>query len=784
MKILSPIAATLAIALSTASVGAVANNDALAGLTIDLATANLATNGQATFVTGSLGVTTPANTISALKNILSTQAVYQSVGNEDFAVKRQWTDKLGKRHTHLSQTINGLKVYGTSLIVHANTIENNGVLQNDSANIYAVSGTLATNTDAAVKSLGLDSRSSKKAAKQAAALGAQIGKVAGTPELAYVYLPQNGETKLAWKMEVSWDHGGDNFGRDIIFYDYHNSTLLTRHAQVHSVKSWKTYSLDNKSQSSAPGRLLCTDNQSCGDASGTRAHDGASGVYDYYKAKFGRNGIDNNDMTMVSSVHLDRNLNNAYWTGSQMMYGDGDGQTLGDLTLSYDVIGHELTHGVTQHTAGLIYQGASGALNEAWSDILGAASKAAHNNTQQPDWLLGREAYTPNTPGDAIRYMDNPTKDNYSKDWWPERLSYSGGDNGGVHGNSGIANLAFVLLVEGGTHPRGKSPAVVSQLGLAKSEQIFYRALNTYMSQSTNFAGARTATAQAAQDLYGATEKAAVETAWCAVGVGDCDTGPKPTKELTNGVAATGISASTGQDVIYTLDVPAGSTNISFNTSGGTGDADMYVKFGADPTDSSYDCRPYENGNVEACTGTQTGGKYHVRLKAYSSFSGVSLTGSYSGDVVTEPTAPVVTVSNPTSGAKYTTGSTVAFAATATDADGSVDNVEFVLNGQILATDRTAPYSYNWTATTGSHSLVVTATDNEGQRSSKTVNFSADSGTSTCNAAAWSASAIYTAGDRVSAGSNVWEARWWTQNENPTAGQSDQYYVWFVPAGC
>ncbi len=115
-------------------------------------------------------------------------------------------------------------------------------------------------------------------------------------------------------------------------------------------------------------------------------------------------------------------------------------------------------------------------------------------------------------------------------------------------------------------------------------------------------------------------------------GVGsDPDPDPNPGGQLQNGVPKSGLSASTGQDIVYTLSVPAGATNIRFNISGGSGDADMYVKFGSTPTDSSYDCRPYKNGNTESCTGNSTAGTYYVRIKAYSSFSGVSLTGSYSG---------------------------------------------------------------------------------------------------------------------------------------------------------
>jgi serine protease len=115
---------------------------------------------------------------------------------------------------------------------------------------------------------------------------------------------------------------------------------------------------------------------------------------------------------------------------------------------------------------------------------------------------------------------------------------------------------------------------------------------------------------------------------------------------LENGVAATGLSASTGSDVVYTMEVPAGATDVKFDITGGTGDADMYVKFGSEPTDSSYDCRPYKGGNVESCTGTQTGGTYYVRVKAYSSFSGVNLTGSYTdgngGGVTLQPVSETI----------------------------------------------------------------------------------------------------------------------------------------------
>lgn len=611
-KILNPITATIAFALSSTA--------AMAGqgdISLDVISKS-ETTGRPSFVKGNLGVATPESAAKALKQIVGSDARFQTNGNEDFIVNRQWVDALGKQHVKMTQTINGLKVYGTDMTVHADAVDQYGA---KSGNIYAISGRLAVNGDAF-------ERSSVGGSMRALAAARKMGDVVSIPELAYVFEQVSGLTFLVWRVEVTYVDNGD-FSHDVLFFDARESKLVTRHAKVHSAKNWKTYDHQNQSYATAPTKLLCSNTQSCGDSSAQRAHDGASSVYDFYKNRFGRSGVNGSDMTTVSSVHVETNLNNAFWYSNRMMYGDGDGSQFYDLTLAHDVIGHELTHGVTEYTAGLIYQNASGALNEAWSDILGVAAESYKKGNTQPDWKLGEEVMV---SGGALRYMNNPTQDGYSTDWYPDRIPFTSNpnnsnDQGGVHGNSGIANLAFQLVVDGGTHPRNKSTAAVPSIGLAKAEQIFYRALATYMGQSTDFAGARTATAQAAQDLYGATEKTAVETAWCAVGVGTCP-GSTGGNTLENGVAKTGLAASSGSDLNYTFDVPSGATNITVTMSGGTGDADLYVKLGSTPTDSSYDCRPYKTGNSESCT-LSGSGTHHVRVKAYSTFSGVSLTGSY-----------------------------------------------------------------------------------------------------------------------------------------------------------
>ncbi len=624
---LKPVAVAITLALSTTSLMAMGENIKIKSKT---------ESGRPAFVTGKLGKAAPGQEIYALKKLLKEQKDFQSNGNEDFKIKRQWTDKLGKGHSKISQTINGLEVYGTNMIIHTDKVLEENAAGEKFSDIYALSGKLAVNPEQidAVSTL----KKKGKSRKNALALAETLGNVAGKAELSYIYLPLTDETKLAWKIRVKWNNGGNDFGDDILFIGANEETLLTRHPQMHQAKNWQTDDLNNISEntvgpSTPRGTLLCSNNEACNEVSAQRAHDGASSVYDFYQVRFGRNSINDADMTVVSGVHVGVNYNNAFWYNDRMWYGDGDGAQFHDLTLSHDVIGHELTHGVTEYTASLVYANASGALNEAWSDILGVASESYMLGNTQPDWKLGEEVMV---SGGALRYMNNPTQDGYSTDWYPDRIPFvsnpsSSNDQGGVHGNSGIANLAFKLVTDGGSHPRGKSTAVVPSIGLAKSEQIFYRALNTYMTPSTDFAGARTSTAQAALDLYGATEATAVETAWCAVGVGACpSTTPPGGGELTNGVAETGLSANSNEELSYTMVVPAGATDLSFDIFGGSGDADLYVRFGSAPTTSTYDCRPYQNGNTESCDfSSPQAGTYHVMVRAYATFADLSLTGSF-----------------------------------------------------------------------------------------------------------------------------------------------------------
>jgi Zn-dependent metalloprotease len=247
------------------------------------------------------------------------------------------------------------------------------------------------------------------------------------------------------------------------------------------------------------------------------AHFGAEVTWDYYLTIHGRTGIKGDGVGSLSKVHYRSQFNNAFWNdGCQCMtYGDGDGTTFTPL-VSLDVAGHEMTHGVTSSTAALIYDNQPGGLNEAISDIFGTVVEffaAAHGAAKVPNYWIGEDVYTPGIPGDALRYMDNPTQDGHSIDTFAD---YN--DRLNVHYSSGIANNAFFLLAEGGTHRLG---GVVTGIGRSAAERIFYRALTVYMIPSETFPQARAHTTQAAIDLFGpgSQESISVGEAWSAVGV-------------------------------------------------------------------------------------------------------------------------------------------------------------------------------------------------------------------------------------------------------------------------
>lgn len=249
------------------------------------------------------------------------------------------------------------------------------------------------------------------------------------------------------------------------------------------------------------------------------AHWGAEKTWDYYMNIHNRNSINNNGYKLVSYVHYSTNYVNAFWDGTRMTYGDGNGGSYKIFT-ALDVCGHEITHGLTSNTGNLAYSNESGALNESFSDIFGTCIE----NFARPsnwNWKIGEDV---TNGGGGLRTMANPNQfgdpDTYGGTNW-----YVGtADNGGVHTNSGVGNFWFYLLTMGGAGTNDIAQTYsVSGLGFNSASRIAFRALTVYFTPTTNYATARSLCIQSAKDLFGDCSNEMIQTmnAWHAVGVGN-----------------------------------------------------------------------------------------------------------------------------------------------------------------------------------------------------------------------------------------------------------------------
>ncbi|HYK00474.1 MAG TPA: M4 family metallopeptidase [Thermoanaerobaculia bacterium] len=600
-------------------------------------------DGGASFITGRLGRLQAGNEQASAREFMNSQKhLLQATGTEDFEATATLRDNLGQTHVRLQQRLNGLPVVGAEYIVHADA----------DGNVVAMNGRFMPDRNLPRHAEINGWSAIERAAEQIGIRNATWGPM---PKLTYV-VNEKGNAFLAFVAEASYtDAEGEQ--RDLVYADARTGDLVLRAPQIHRARNRNTYNGNNSS--SLPGTLVLTETGgSTTDSAISTAHAHAATSYDYYKNVHNRDSYNNAGAQIKTTVHHQVAYNNAFWNGSQLVYGDGDGTQFYMLGNALDVGAHELSHAVTTYSANLTYANESGALNEATSDIMAAAVEAWKDGAVSSDtWKVGEDITTPGIAGDALRYMNDPIADGDSYDYYPTRYTGSG-DSGGVHLNSGIANLAFKLMVTGGTHPRGKTTVVVPALSatamtsIDMGAKIWYRALTVYMNSSTNFLGARNATAQAATDLYGATAANAVQKAWDAVGA-PAPTPPAATVTLTNGVAVTGIGSSTGTWKHYKITVPASQTSLAIVQSGGTGDADLYVRLGSQPTLTSYNYRPYLSGNNETVTvANPAAGDWYISIYAYSTFSSVTLKATYTGGV-TPPACTSVSGSLSGTGAQY-----------------------------------------------------------------------------------------------------------------------------------
>jgi len=283
---------------------------------------------------------------------------------------------------------------------------------------------------------------------------------------------------------------------------------------------------DAKQGSNLPGSMVRGEGDpASSDPAVNEAYDGCGTTYDLYLNAFGRDSIDNHGLPLNSTVHFQKGYDNAFWDGEQMVYGDGDEdlpvseRLFNRFTKSLDVIGHELTHGVTQYEANLKYSNQPGALNESMSDVFGSLVKQYQrmHTAAEADWIIGEGLFTSNVNGVGIRSMKAPgsayNDPVLGKDPQPAHMNNyvnTVEDNGGVHINSGIPNHAFyVIAIE------------LGGFAWEKAGLIWYKTLTEKLKADSSFMDAANLTFQAATELYGSgsLEEQAVQKGWAEVGI-------------------------------------------------------------------------------------------------------------------------------------------------------------------------------------------------------------------------------------------------------------------------
>lgn len=602
---------------------------------------------------------------------------------DDLEMRGVWIDELGMAHAKLQQLWKGVEVFGAQIIVHL-----------DSA------GEAFELTNGLVPWVRKD-LSGKAGIEEAEVLHAVVGQydcatcLTDKPRVDMQVIRHEGVDHLAYRVQLRRVDGTAETAMPVIFVDAHSGQEIWRYDNLQTsaatgsgttqysgtvsfgtssfsstyyledvTKKIGTFTFNNTTTSVY--RLADPDN-SWALSPAIDAHYAATKTYDYYLSVHGRNGIDgaggpgaysaaeSSSMGLISSVvKYSTKYNNAFWDGTKMTYGDGDGTTFSPL-VTLDIAGHEITHGVTERTAGLVYSNESGALNESMSDVFGAMVERSVRGESANTWKIGEETFTPMIAGDALRYMDNPHlagNGGYSSDDDPDHYEerYTGAeDNGGVHINSGIANNAFYLAAKGGTHHR--SGKVVTGIGADDAAKVWYKALTTYMTSNTNFAGARTATINAATALFpGVTAKIdAVTNAWCAVGVGTCAGGgsnpPVGGEMLTNGGFETAITpwvmSGTGALYVANGNSPQAGIGYAYFGNANSVSGQTYQQFAIPSTATTANLSFYLNvTSAETTTTTQydklfvevrnTAGTLLATLATYSNLNKVAAATTYS----------------------------------------------------------------------------------------------------------------------------------------------------------
>ncbi|MFE2555834.1 M4 family metallopeptidase [Streptomyces sp. NPDC059352] len=521
---------------------------------------------------------------------------------EELRPKSVLKDADGTLHTRYERTFAGLPVLGGDLVVHADAKGAVKSVTKATKATVAVASTTAAKTADSAKSFALGRAGAEGAtAPKANSVRKVVWAAAGKPTLAWETVVggiQHDKTPSELHVITDATTGAKLFEYQGIRTGTGNS-MYSGQAAIGTSPAGSTYQMSDPTRggnktydlggdTDGTGTLFTDADDTWGDGTpsnaqtaGVDAHYGAQLTWDYYKNVHARNGIKNDGVAAYSRVHFGDAYVNAFWDDSCfcMTYGDGDANAW-PLT-SIDVGAHEMTHGVTANTANLTYSGESGGLNEATSDIFAAAVEFWANNANDVgDYLVGEKINIFGN-GTPLRYMDKPSRDGGSKDSW-----YPGIGGIDVHYSSGPANHWFYLASEGSgakvvngvSYNSPTSDGLpVTAIGRDAAAKIWYRALTTYMTSSTTYAGARTATLQAAADLYGLYSPTYINAtnAWAAINVGPrvvpgvTITSPDTQYGLVNAAASLQIQATSTNPGPLTYSATGLPAGLSINASTG-----------------------------------------------------------------------------------------------------------------------------------------------------------------------------------------------------------------------
>ncbi|WP_394829427.1 M4 family metallopeptidase [Pendulispora albinea] len=423
---------------------------------------------------------------------------------KELVVTKETTDEQGDVHTRYAQFKNGLRVIGGELMVHRRA-----------GKVYAVNGSARADREAPAAPVLSPARAIARA------LAGRIGARAEPhPPLAYRIDDAGDSLALVYEVNVTGTEPDGSPVVDTVLVNAVDGAIVDTISHIQGAKLPVVHTC-RPDPRKPPLNLPCPLAISPGPGSDPTVDVNylrLGSVYDAYNDLFSLDTLGGSDGKLHSAVHYGGSgATPTFWNGSQIVFRDGDGANFSAPVDSIDLTAHEATHSMIDRSSALRYSGEPGALNESLADIFGAVVEwyTRGRVLDARTWQFAEDVYTPGIPGDALRYLNDPKKDGRSIDYYPD---FDAGVD--LHYASGIGNLAFYLLAQGGKHPRGKTTITVNGVGFEKAFRIFYRANRDFFLENTTFARAKSTTRLAATNLgYTRDEVESVAAAWAAVGV-------------------------------------------------------------------------------------------------------------------------------------------------------------------------------------------------------------------------------------------------------------------------